>query len=54
MKDVCIKNNNHLLNLNVNKNLLKKIDKFKEENGFSTRTNAIRHLLLIALKEEGY
>ena len=43
-----------MVNMKYPKKLLERIDKFKEEMGFTTRTNAIIHLLLIALETKGY
>ena len=43
-----------MVNMNYPITLLEKIDRFKEDNGFSTRTNAIIHLILISLDSKGY
>ena len=43
-----------MVNMKYPKRLLERIDKFKKEMGFSTRTNAIIHLLLIGLETKGY
>ena len=43
-----------MVNMKYPKQLLERIDKFKEDMGFSTRTNAIIHLLLIGLEAKGY
>ena len=43
-----------MVNMKYPKQLLKRIDKFKENMGFSTRTNAIIHLILIGLETKGY
>ena len=43
-----------MVNMKYPKQLLERIDKFKENMGFTTRTNAIIHLLLIALETKGY
>ena len=43
-----------MVNMKYPKQLLERIDKFKENMVFSTRTNAIIHLLLIGLETKGY
>lgn len=43
-----------MVNMKYPKQLLERIDEFKENMGFTTRTNAIIHLLLIALETKGY
>ena len=43
-----------MVNMKYPKKLLERIDKFKEDMGFSTRTNAIIHLLLIGLETKSY
>ena len=43
-----------MVNMRYPKELLKRIDKFQEEQGFTTRTNAIIHLIIIALESKGY
>lgn len=43
-----------MVNMKYPKQLLERIDRFKENMGFSTRTNAIIHLLLIGLETKGY
>ena len=43
-----------MVNMNYPISLLERIDKFKEDNGFTTRTNAIIHLLLSILEAKGY
>ena len=40
-----------VLNMQLSKELLNKIDEFKVNNGFTTRTNAVIHLLIVALRE---
>ena len=42
-----------MVNMKYPKQLLERIDRFKENMGFSTRTNAIIHLLLIGLETKG-
>lgn len=44
--------NSQLISLHLNKNLLDKIDDYKNNQGFTTRTNTIIHLLLLSLKEK--
>ena len=43
-----------MVNMKYPKKLLERIDKFKENMGFTTRTNAIIHLILIGLESKGY
>lgn len=43
-----------MVNMKYPKQLLDRIDKFKNDMGFTTRTNAIIHLVLIALESKGY
>lgn len=43
-----------MVNMNYPKALLDRIDKYKEDNGFTTRTNAIIHLVITALENKGY
>ena len=43
-----------MVNMKYPKHLLERIDKFKEEMGFTTRTNAIIHLILAGLESKGY
>lgn len=43
-----------MVNMNYSKKLLQRIDRFKDEMGFTTRTNAIVALLLSALESKGY
>lgn len=43
-----------MVNMNYPKRLIERIDKYKEDMGFSTRTNAIIHLLILALESRGY
>ena len=43
-----------MVNMKYPKQLLERIDRFKENMGFLTRTNAIIHLLLIGLETKGY
>ena len=43
-----------MVNMKYPKQLLERIDRFKEDMGFSTRTNAIIHLLLIGLETKSY
>lgn len=43
-----------MVNMKYPKILLERIDKFQKEQGFTTRTNAIIHLIIIALDSKGY
>ena len=43
-----------MVNMKYPKQLLDRIDKFKDDMGFATRTNAIIHLIIIALESKGY
>jgi len=43
-----------MVNMKYPKQLLDRIDKFKEDMGFTTRTNAIIHLIISALELKGY
>ena len=43
-----------MVNMKYPKVLLERIDKFQKEQGFTTRTNAIIHLIIIALESKGY
>ena len=43
-----------MVNMKYPKQLLDRVDKFKDEMGFTTRTNAIIHLVLFALESKGY
>ena len=43
-----------MVNMKYPKVLLERIDKFQEEQGFTTRTNAIIHLIINALESKGY
>lgn len=43
-----------MVNMKYPKQLLDRIDKFKEDMGFTTRTNTIIHLILNALESKGY
>lgn len=43
-----------MVNMRYPDKLLEKIDKFKEDNGFTTRTNAIIHMIIIFLESKGY
>lgn len=43
-----------MVNMKYPKQLLDRIDKFKDDMGFTTRTNAIIHLILNALESKGY
>lgn len=43
-----------MVNMKYPKQLLERIDKFKEDMGFTTRTNAIIHLIIYALESKGY
>ena len=43
-----------MVNMKYPKQLLERIDKFKEDMGFTTRTNSIIHLILIRLEAKGY
>lgn len=43
-----------MLNMRYSKELLARIDKYKDEMGFTTRTNTIIHLLVVALESRGY
>lgn len=43
-----------MLNMRYSEELLKRIDKYKDDMGFTTRTNAIIHLLVLALESRGY
>ena len=42
-----------VVNIRFTKQLLDRIDAYKEEKGFSTRTQAIFYLIQIALDKEG-
>lgn len=42
-----------VVNVRFPKQLLDRIDAYKEEKGFGTRTQAIFHLIQIALDKEG-
>lgn len=46
--------NTAMVNMNYPITLLDRIDKYKEDNGFTTRTNAIIHLVLTTLENKGY
>ena len=43
-----------MVNMKYPKQLIARIDKFKDDMGFTTRTNAIIPLILIALEIKGY
>ena len=43
-----------MVNMKYPKQLLDRIDKFQKDSGFTTRTNAIIHLILLALESKGY
>lgn len=43
-----------MVNMKYPKLLLERIDKYQKDNGFTTRTNAIIHLILLALESKGY
>lgn len=43
-----------MVNMKYPKQLLERIDKFKDDKGFTTRTNAIIHLVIFALESKGY
>ena len=43
-----------MVNMKYPKQLLERIYKFKEDMGFTTRTNAIIHLILSGLETKGY
>lgn len=43
-----------MVNMKYPKQLLDRIEKFKDDMGFTTRTNAIIHLILYALESKGY
>ena len=43
-----------MVNMKYPKQLLDRIDKYKDDMGFTTRTNAIIHLVLYALESKGY
>lgn len=43
-----------LINMIYPVKLIQRIDKFKVDNGFTTRTNAIIHLIVLALDSKGY
>ena len=43
-----------MVNMRYPKDLLKRIDKFQEEQGFTTRTNAIIHIIITFLESKGY
>ena len=43
-----------MVNMKYPKELLDRIDKFKEDMRFTTRTNAIIHLILNTLESKGY
>ncbi len=43
-----------MVNMKYPKQLLERIDKFKDDMGFTTRTNTIIHLILYALESKGY
>ena len=43
-----------MINMNYPTSLVERIDRYKEDNGFTTRTNAIIHLILTTLENKGY
>ena len=43
-----------MVNMKYPKQLLDRIEKFKDDMGFTTRTNTIIHLILYALESKGY
>ena len=43
-----------MVNMKYPKELLDRIDKFKEDMGFTKRTNEIIHLILNTLESKGY
>lgn len=43
-----------MLNMRYSEELLKRIDAYKDKMGFTTRTNAIIHLLISALESKGF
>ena len=43
-----------MVNMRYPKELLKRIDKYQEDNGFTTRTNAIIHIVISFLELKGY
>ena len=43
-----------MVNMKYPKQLLDRIDRFQKDSGFTTRTNAIIHLILLALESKGY
>ena len=43
-----------ILNLAISKDLLKHVDKYRFKNEFQSRSEAVRHLIRIGLKQEGH
>lgn len=43
-----------MVNMKYPKQLLERIDRFKDDMGFTTRTNAIIHLIISSLELNGY